>query len=445
MAEHNSSDKRRQAEQIFEEARRAYSKGRLPRAVQRAQQALEIDGSYGKVRHWLAGVYLEAGETDHASRLYQGILRADATDKRAWAALEEIDPPAAEGIKRVHEIAPDPFVARTRAEGAGDFESLEDFGDRGVEDTAGVPHLHKAQVADELESLGELAAPEAEVVALSLLWEFEQDRDYWRQWLALAPVAAVAAEIETLWSEHNAVERVLAQCPHLSPRSHPGAVNGAQTAADGLGMDPPELFLLPDRDMRPLVLRGEPSALALNTGMIRILTDAEMTFAVGRCLGWILSGYLAALQAVDLLVARPLPLASELSLTLRETFAQTTGPLTAKLTPQREQHLKAVGHAWQQRAELSADRAGLLACRDSAAARNAIARCSVERPQAATDLTADKFMAEYEGQDVQKLAAIPVAENPAASAGYAAYRIQMLQWWARTDDYQVACRRLDGQ
>jgi len=477
MADDNVSDSRQRAEEIFAEARKAHSKGRLAWAVEHAREALRADGSYQEVRHWLAERYVEAGATTYASRQYQFILRADPNDQKAWTALEEIDPPGAAKARRLHEIPPDPFVSERRAQGGGDdfdsidaatteqqpeegapapflhvgersneFESLDEVtATQGMGEAESVPWVGDAESSEQFEALDAPADEEVSAAAPSDLWEFEQDREYWRQWLDTEATPGVVGEIERLWSWPDAVDQVLDQCVHLRASSHPEAVAATQTAAQRLGTDPPELFLMPEPDIQPLVFRGEPAAMGLTTAMLRTFSEAELTFIMGRCLGPILSGYLAALQAVDLLLARPLPITSELASMLRDLFARDAGSHTARLTAEALSRMKALGHAWQQRVELSADRAGLLACRDIETACSAIARSTAKSARAAAEVTLEKFMAGYEGQDVQKLAAVPTEDNPSTSADYGAYRIKMLKWWAGTDEYQAACRQLDSE
>ncbi|GAG49268.1 unnamed protein product, partial [marine sediment metagenome] len=68
MADKGTSDRRRQAEEIFAEAQQAYAHDRLAWAVEYAREALRVDGSYAEVRHWLAERYLEAGAAGQAAR-----------------------------------------------------------------------------------------------------------------------------------------------------------------------------------------------------------------------------------------------------------------------------------------------------------------------------------------------------------------------------------------
>jgi len=180
-------------------------------------------------------------------------------------------------------------------------------------------------------------------------------------------------------------------------------------------------------------------------GICQVLSPTELSFVVGRCLGPILSGYLGPLQAVDVLLQRPINSVRQLHLNWRELLAEATADIAPGLEPQARRRLRAIGHAWQQRVELSADRAGLLACGDIEASCDAIARGTAASVQEAADRTADRLVAQHEGQNAAQLAAIPVDEDPAISAEYAVYRIQMLRWWARSDGYQATISQLDAQ
>ena len=106
----------------------------------------------------------------------------------------------------------------------------------------------------------------------------------------------------------------------------------------------------------------------------------------------------------------------------------------ASLNRDDRQKLGALCHAWQQRAELSADRAGLMCSGDIEAACNGIAKTVVLDSTEAQRTSWRALMDKYKGQDVGQLAAIPPKEDPVRNEGYGVYRIQMLRWWAGTED-----------
>jgi len=472
MVDESTSDKRRQAETIFAEAQQAYANGRLAWAVEYAREALRVDGSYTEARHWLAERYLEAGATDRASRQYQIILRADRDDQKAWAALEAIDPEGAARVRRLHEIPPDPFVRRRRAHATAEFDALEGGAGAQIVDEEAVSFLrepspedfipldevissqempevggifpeHRARSSEVFESFDALGDEEVAAADKAAIWEFDEDREYCQQWQRIEGVEAVAAAIEGVWAT-EVMQQVVAACK-LAGDDHPQLVAAGTRAAQNLAADPPQLYLIAEEHMQPLIVQGRPAVLAVPEGVSQVLSPTELTFIVGRCLGPILSGYLSLLQAVDVLLQRPVNSVRQLRLNWREAMAK----VTAGTGPEREspawQHLRAVGHAWQQRVELSADRAGLLACGDIEASCDAIARGTAASVAEAADRTAERLMARYEGHNAVQLAAISVDEDPTISAEYAVYRIEMLRWWAKSDGYQAAISQLSAQ
>ncbi len=471
MADESSSDRRRQAEAIFAEAQQAYASDRLAWAVEHAREALRVDGSYVQARHWLAERYAEAGATDRASRQYQIILRAHRDDQKAWTALEAIDPEGAGRIRRLHETPPDPFVRRRRAHSTAEFDVVEGIGgDQRIEEEAtpflreevsedfealhevvsaqempeigGIFPERRADGSDAFQALDELGDEEPAATSEALAWEFTEDREYYQQWRTIEGVEAIAAAIEQAWST-QVMQRVAA-CEPVGD-DHPQLVAAAADAAQMLAAEPPELYLVAEGHMQPLVIQGRPAILAVPEGICQVLSPAELTFVVGRCLGPILSEYLGPLQAVDVLLERPTSPVRQLRLNWRELLAEATADIGPAREPQARRRLRAIGHAWQQRVELSADRAGLLACGDIEASCDAIARGTAASVGEAADRTADRLVAQHEGQNAAQLAAIPVDEDPAISAEYAVYRIQMLRWWASSDGYQAAISQLDAQ
>jgi len=472
MGDESISDRRRQAEAVFAEAQQAYASGRLAWAVEYAREALRVDGSYTQARHWLAERYDEAGATDRASRQYQIILRADRDDQKAWTALEAIDPEGAARIRRLHEVPPDPFVRRRRGHGAAEFDALEGVaGDQMIDEEAasflrepvsedfmpvdevispqempevgGIFPEHRADSSDAFEALDELGDEEPAATDEASIWEFTEDRQYYQQWLSIEGVEAVASAIEGLWST-PVMQRVVATCKPVGD-DHPQLVAAAAQAAQKLATAPPELYLVAEEHMQPLIVQGRPAVLAVPESLCQVLSPTELTFIMGRCLGPILSGYLSLLQAVDVLLQRPVNSVRQLRLSWRELVAEATADTGPEREAPARRHLRAVGHAWQQRVELSADRAGLLACDDTEASCDAIARGTAASAAEAADRTAGRLMARYEGHNAAQLAAISVDEDPAISAEYAVYRIQMLQWWASSDGYRAAISQLNAQ
>ena len=86
MANDEMSVERRAAYYKFREAQQAASHNRLDEAIGLAHDALEEDPTYTEVRHWMAELYVQHGQTRKASAVYQEILHEDREDQKAWEA-----------------------------------------------------------------------------------------------------------------------------------------------------------------------------------------------------------------------------------------------------------------------------------------------------------------------------------------------------------------------
>lgn len=411
------------AEEKFAQAQQAYQRRRLRQALQLAQEAVDLDNSFNEVRHWLAERYIEMDQPYRASREYQAALRVNDQDQQAWEELEQVDPASAVRLKRLSQIAPDPFVAKRRRAGVADVsQSFDELGEAGAEGMATRNELGEA--AEDIE----LEPPP---------WEFEQDRQFLQRWLAEPLVETMADTIRGLWAEPEAFESVLALCAHGNEKLHPGLFAAANRAAQCLRVEPPELYILPERSLHPVLVKDSPALLAVPTRAMQTMAEAELVFVIGRKLGHLCSGYLAALQAVEVVTERKSRLFGDCADTLREVLADQLDPWQAELDVEALSRLRKLGHAWQQRAELSADRAGLLCCPDIQTAATAVAKTATPDIDQAARTTAEQFLSQFEDQQPGQLAAIPVSEALGRSPAYGAYRIQMLRWWATTAAYAV--------
>lgn len=442
MANDNMSAEHEQAAVKFAQAQEAYGKRHLAQALQLAQEALDIDNRYKEVHHWLAERYLEIDEPKKASREYQDLLRVDHDDQKAWEGLQQVDPVSAERMKRLSTIGPDPFVSpRRRAGDTEQFKSLDSLEAEGEQLATG------EETSGDVNEMGQVteAAAEAELGVAPPPWEFEQDRQYLQRWIAEPTVAMMISTIRQLWAEPEVFEATLTMCAHATERLHAQIFAAAGRAGQCLGVELPDLYILPERTMHSILVKDKPAILAVATRLLRVMDEPQLAFVMGRELGYLRSGYLAALQAVEIITGRKPRMPGDCADTLRETLIGQLGPWEADLDIQAHSRLQKLGHAWQQRAELSADRAGLLCCPDVQTAATAIAKTTADDADQAERVTLEQFLGQFEGQQPQQLAAIPVAEAPRKSPAYGAYRIQMLQWWATTAECSALREQTAGQ
>jgi hypothetical protein len=440
------------AQQRFVQAQHDLDKGHLDRAEDSAKEALEFDSSYDEVRMWLADLYLSQDEPYLASRQLQDVIYRDRGNEEAWAKLGQVDPASALRIKTIGEIAPDPFVSTHRAELEGEFEELGDDDDGAAEEVGWGSRPDPATLAADLleeeeaeievegdddypEDLSEPPPEEAPTAPARgpAPWEYEQDRAFLQRWLSDERIAAMTASLREMWEEATKLVPAYQHAAHMERSRHPEIAAEAEKCMRKLGVDDCELLMVAERSLYPVPMQDQPARLAIPTGLLRGMTGAELEFHLGREFEYIRSGYLAEWHIAELVVDRPVRLVGdETTETLRALLHDLMREHENAIKRDERERLVKLGHAWQQRAALSADRAGWLCCGDLDAACLAIAKATGRTLDDATKMTLAGFLAQFKDADAAKLAAIPPKELPDRSPSYAAYRIQMLRWWAST-------------
>ena len=439
------------AEGKFVQARHELERGHQDRAEDLAKEALEFDRSFNEARMFLANLYIAQGENHMASRVLQDALYTNREDQQAWAKLREIDAASAARLERLGNIAPDPFVAVHAAGVADEFDSFEDVGDQDAEPQWRYEREGSGDIfAEEERDAGAapVAAPVVDAAPVGAApaaaagahdqrgaapWEYEQDRPYLARWQQEAIVRKLVAEIRELWGSHlEPLRPVFNMCAHLERSRHPEIVDEAQHCCAVLRVREPELMVFPERCMHPVPIQDGPARLAIPTGLIRSMKGAELVFQIGREVEYIRSGYLAEWQAADLVAKRPTRLVGDVSTALMELLHELLASTENTIGRDARPNLAKLAHAWQQRATLTADRAGWLCCGDTDAACRAIAKTTAPSVEKAATTTLESFLEQFKDQDPAQLAAIPPNETPDRSVTYAAYRIKMLRWWANT-------------
>jgi Zn-dependent protease with chaperone function len=145
----------------------------------------------------------------------------------------------------------------------------------------------------------------------------------------------------------------------------------AMAAALRLDMRPPEVFVTQSPAMNAFALGlGPRGTVVLHTGLLEALDDREALFVLGHEFGHLKCGH------ARLLLLRGLP-------------SMRTGPFAAV---QVLAHLLLL--RWQRRAEFTADRAGLVACRDIRAAVGTMLKLAVG-PQLAGQVDLEALLAQH--------------------------------------------------
>ncbi|MCX7599562.1 MAG: zinc metalloprotease HtpX [Armatimonadetes bacterium] len=474
MSSQESFPERQQAEATFLRAMEQAQRGHLDRAIELAEEAVEYDDTFLEARRWLAEVYEQIDDRRQASRHLQALIHANKDDEKAWQDLERVDPNAAARLKRVAELGPDPFVAARQAaahledlledvhgveeEPGEEAEPYEDFAthtattkeeamallaedEETEEPRAAEPRKPSAEAEEMLEQ--EPAGPpgargRAEVIVGDLQpWEYEQDRPYRQKFLEDHILAEVVRRIEETWEDPDQWQTVLADCAHASKQTHTVLFAAADEVVAVLGGPAPMLLIAPEGIPHIIPIRQPEFEIAAATGLLRVLQGAQLVFAVGRCYSYFLSGNVALLHATLVATDRPPTVMGICEQAAKEYLWDIAGSwFESQSKPERER-AAGLAHAWQLRCELSADRAGLLACGNVEAACDAIAKMSQHTAQQAAGMTWRALLEKHKDKDPAQLAAIPVKQDPRYSDCYAVYRIRAIRWWATTDQYKA--------
>ena len=452
MATDDVSPERTRAYYKFKEAEQQAAKNHYDQALGLAHDALVEDPTFTEVRHWIAELYRKQDQPRKASMVYQEIIHQDRDDQKAWAALRLIEPAAADRLERLHDIAPDPFVAQRSAAVNESLAELGGLGDDYVEEVPEVETFHAQDVgiddmSDVADTGGVASSLEAEVGSIVGVqpaaeaapeaapgppdWLYEEDLKY-RDKIARHPIyAKLLPSIVEFWKDDAEWDEAISGSVHLDKQRHPEIVEVCREVEQRLAAPPWILYVCPERRMVSCITRGAPPTMSLTTGCLNHLSHEEQSFMVGRFTTMVVAGHVAYLQMAMMTLERTSRTTTDVETDMLELLKHHHGGWDAGVHREDRIKLGQLCHAWQQRAELSADRGGLISCRDIEVACNAIAKLVAADSTAADVASAQALVEKFQGQDVAQLAVVPLKEDPARSEGYGLYRIKMLRWWAK--------------
>ncbi len=439
------SVERKTAEMSLDKAKEELARGRHDDAIEHAREALRQDSTHLDVHRWLAQLYEDMDELVRSSREYQELIAANSDDEQAWEGLRRVDKDADERLERLHDIAPDPFVAEREHAVDDDMfgaigedeeeEEEEEYEETQADAVLEAPEDETEELAQEIEAEPATAPPTGQVP-----WAFEQDYEFRQRLMARPGISEVANSFADMADDYDAWETALAGCAHLDRQRHSEAAELIEELTEFFGVPAPELFMAPERRMIPTVVGGDPVRIAITTGMLNALSPAGLRFAIGRLIAHLVLEDLMYQHIVIVVLQRSPVSVTDCEEALSDLLVRTALGWDVGVSRDELELTRKIAHAWHQRAVLSADRGGLLACRDLEAASLAIAQGTARDSDKAAEMALDDFIAEYKDQAPQQLSAIDQKEDPLRSGAYSAYRILMLRWWADSDEY----RQLSG-
>jgi len=434
MGDVQESAQRKAARTKMREAIEQYEHRRVDHAVELMEEALELDPSFIEPRKWLADHYAATGDHHLAVSQYESMLRQEPDNEELWAGFREVDAGAADRLYRLQHVAPDPFLGR--ATDTSDLDDFEDEDEEFAEDSAAVagPAATTATTAGSAIFLDEDEDEIEAAVVESLPWDHEQDAEMRERLGQIPAFNDVLDGFQLLWDDGSTWRRLLRDA---IPSFDAGwrELDGVMATAAGVLKAPvPITLTIEGHSACPLALPLHEPTLLLGKHLREALNPHELLFVLGWHLHMFMNQNAEFAWAADHIIER-----HKEQVGLHDQIVEAAGDFTVgwdQGVPREEVvRIAKLCHAWEQRAVLSADRAGLLCCEDPEGACRSIAVC-VGDPLRDRTLSADKYLEQFKDVPAGQLAAISASHDPWTDRQYAAYRIQMLRWWATTDDYK---------
>lgn len=438
------------AEAAFAQAKHCRERGRIPDAIENAREALHHDPTYLDIRRWLAALYEELDHGPRASMEYQELIHANNDDQEAWEGLRRVDPAGAERLERLHDIAPDPFIARQHKQldddlfaEMGDGEEGENGDDDGdgddeleddEDDGDGSANGDEWSVAEAEKHRDEEPEP-ASVATAGVPWAFEQDEQFRRLLVARDGIATIQAKLDDMAADYGAWDSAMVGCAHLDKERHQHVHELVMEVRERFGLPELQMLMAPERRLIPTIIGGDPTMVAITTGMISAMSEAGLRFCIGRTLARLLLDDLRCDHICRVVLQRSPTSITDVEEALGDLLVRVAAGWDVGIDREALMKTAKIAHAWEQRAILSADRGGLLVSGDLDASCLAIAQGTARDSDRAASMKLADFIEQYRGQDPQSLANIPHKEDPIRNASYGAYRILMLRWWAKSPQY----------
>lgn len=416
----------------MKDAKRLFE-GRHPeQGVEAMKEVLELDPEFIEPRKWLADYYAGTGQDRLAISQYEEMLRIEPENLELWEGLRQIDPVTADKLERLRNAPPDPFVA----EGKGiDMSDLDDFDDEAVEpepeeaEPVGTPFHGAPAEGDDL-----FLDEEEDVWDYEPLpWDHEQDAQYREQVEQNPAFQDVMDGCALFWQDPQGWSHLLGES--RAPEDLGWKMLdelGAAAAAD-LHARIPTILVSPGHAKCTIPLPLKNPTLVISESQRWALGNQEVLFALGMGIHGLLNGNAQVCWSCQVIAER------ELDCELRERVLHNASEFTVgwdqSLPREEVARIRKLCHAYELRAVLSADRAGLIACGNIGSSLRAIAALVAEEGDG-SGATPEDLLKEFSDVPPGELASIPLARDPWTDRQYAAYRIQMLRWWATTDHYK---------
>ncbi len=442
---------RKSAEMLLEKARHEADRGKYQLAVQHAREALEADLSYTDVRWFLAEIYEQVDEIAHASKEYQTLVKGDRANEAAWDALRRVDPDAAERLERLSNIAEDPFIRSKTAldpeeglfaeMGEDAEEEFEEEDEETWDESAPsrdeiFVDANESSEEEDLATEPEAPAKVAKAPDGHVVWAFPGDYKLRKSLIARQGAAHILEKASDLAGDYSVWDSVMGVSSHVDKSGEPELCAMVSELADFFGVEMPRIFKTPERRMTPVLVGSAPISFALTTGMLGALSTNGLRFELARMMAMVAADEVKYQEASIAILERLPDNVTDVEEALARLMIQAGAGWDIGVSREDRLMTRQLAHSWQMRAMLSADRGGLYATGDLDEACLAIAKGAARDSDRAMKTTYESFVKEFDGTSPNELASVPEKSDPKRTAGYSAYRILMLRWWASTEEYR---------
>ncbi|PYC77085.1 peptidase M48 [Streptomyces tateyamensis] len=251
-------------------------------------------------------------------------------------------------------------------------------------------------------------------------WEHPADRSALVALRRLTGFDDVIKKLAGLVSERSVRLMFLATAVKTSERQYPEIYNMVRDAAYVLDLEKvPDLFVTQDPTVNAMCIGMDTPVIVLTTGLVELLDEEELRAVVGHEVGHAMSGH-AVYRTMMLILSG---LATRLGWLPLGNLA-----IMALVTALKE---------WFRKAELSCDRAGLLAGQDPQASMRGLMKLAGGHNLG--EMNVDAFLeqaAEYEKAGDLRDSALKLLQVLPQTHPFAVVRVAKLKQWSESEEYR---------
>lgn len=212
-------------------------------------------------------------------------------------------------------------------------------------------------------------------------------------------------------------QSLMAHARQLTPQSAPAAAAAARQAGARLQVEPVEIFIVPNRVLNAYTFGfGTPKTIVLHSALFEVMDQDELQFIIGHEMGHVCLGHTWLNSLIGGMAG--IPSSSEASLLLALAF-----------------------RSWNRSCELSADRAGMLACGNPSKAVSALIKLQGGSAALSNPASLERALRSIEAEDDSLFNNL---NELLATHPMIVKRIQRLRRYAASPQYRGLQARVDG-